>query len=122
ICRVVGNAGVGKSTFINKAVTEGLLPIDQASKVDNEVQYIVCSKPELYQDRKIVFLDIPAFDTESDEQHIQNKLRHWLRVVILKRLNVSGILYLHRITEAEFSSASLRHLTSLMTLFEELSQ
>ncbi|KAF9440100.1 hypothetical protein P691DRAFT_768264 [Macrolepiota fuliginosa MF-IS2] len=119
---VVGNAGVGKSTFINKAVTKGLSPIDQASKIDNEVQYIACSRPELYQDRKIVFLDIPAFGPESDEKAIQNNLRYWLRVVISKRLNISGTLYLHRMTETEFSGTSLRHLTSLMTIFEELSQ
>ncbi|KAF9439846.1 hypothetical protein P691DRAFT_689487, partial [Macrolepiota fuliginosa MF-IS2] len=122
ICRVVGNAGVGKSTFINTAAAVDTLPIDQASKIDNEVQYVICSKPELYQDRKIVFLDIPAFDSESDEQAIQNKLRHWLRVVISRRLNISGVLYLHRATEAEFSGASLMHLTSLITMFEELSQ
>ncbi|KAF9450129.1 hypothetical protein P691DRAFT_774201 [Macrolepiota fuliginosa MF-IS2] len=119
---VVGNAGVGKSTFINEAVTESLLPIDQASKINNGVQYVVCPKPELYQDRKVVFLDIPAFDSESDEKAIQNKLKRRLRVVISKKLNISGILYLHRAMEVEFSSASLRHLTSLMTIFEESNQ
>ncbi|KAF9450123.1 hypothetical protein P691DRAFT_758484 [Macrolepiota fuliginosa MF-IS2] len=78
---VVGDPGVGKSTFINKAAAVDTLPIDQASKPDNEVQYVVCPKPDLYQDQKVVFLDVPAFDSESNEQVIQSKLRNWLRVV-----------------------------------------
>ncbi|KAF9450121.1 hypothetical protein P691DRAFT_665986, partial [Macrolepiota fuliginosa MF-IS2] len=122
LCSVVGDAGVGKSTFINKAAAEDILPIGQASRPDNEARYVICSKPDLYQNRKVVFLDIPAFDSESDEQVIENKLRGWFRVVISRRLNIPGILYLHRTTDAEFSCASLRHLASLMALCEELGQ
>ncbi|KAF9443989.1 hypothetical protein P691DRAFT_369859 [Macrolepiota fuliginosa MF-IS2] len=119
---VVGNAGVGKSTFINKAADKDLLSVDQASKTDNIVRCVVCTRPDLYQDQEVVFLDMPAFDSEFDEQIIEDKLRHWLRVVARERFSVFGTLYLHPITETEFSGVSLRHLKSLANLFEELSQ
>ncbi|KAF9441096.1 ARM repeat-containing protein [Macrolepiota fuliginosa MF-IS2] len=119
---VVGNAGVGKSTFIHKAAAKDPLSLDQAPRTENMVRYVVCPKPDLYQDRKVVLLDIPAFDSGFDEQVIENWLRHQLRVVSRKRFGVFGILYLHCTTEVEFSGVSLRHLKSLANLFEESGQ
>lgn len=117
---MVGQTGVGKSTFINAAAGRDILTIGHALKPDvTDVQHIECSNPERYGKRRVVFVDTPAFDSEREEKVIEKKLKTWLRSVSSKKLRISGILYLHRITDARLSDPPLRHLTLLRTLCEE---
>ncbi|KAF7771575.1 hypothetical protein Agabi119p4_5886 [Agaricus bisporus var. burnettii] len=120
IIAVVGQTGVGKSTFINTAAGNDFLKVGHGLKPDTrQVDYVECYDPESHDERKVVFVDTPGFDSEKEDSVIEKKLKSWLKKVSSKKLKIFGILYLHRITDPKLSSPPIRHLTLLRTLCEE---
>ncbi|KAF7771752.1 hypothetical protein Agabi119p4_6063 [Agaricus bisporus var. burnettii] len=117
---VVGQTGVGKSTFINTAAGDDILAVGHGLKHDTrQVNYVECYDPERYDERKVVFVDTPGFDSEKEESVIEKKLKSWLKKVSSKKLKIFGILYLHRITDPKLSGLPIRHTALLRTLCEE---
>ncbi|KAF9446814.1 hypothetical protein P691DRAFT_794062 [Macrolepiota fuliginosa MF-IS2] len=119
IIAVVGQTGSGKSTFINTAARTSTLPINHGLRPDAQsVRHIECLNCPNHG--KVVLVDTPAFDSESDEKNVEKKLESWLKSVSSKKLavRISGILYLHRITDDRLSDPPLRHLTLLKELCE----
>ncbi|KXN84718.1 hypothetical protein AN958_12145 [Leucoagaricus sp. SymC.cos] len=119
IIAVAGQTGVGKSSFINKAAGRDILPVNHRLKPEPaEVQHVECSNPERYPDRRVVFVDTPAFDSEKDEKDVEKKLKKWLKRFSSRRVRITGILYLHRITDTKLSDPPARHLALLKSLCE----
>jgi len=54
-------------------VNHGLKP------AKSDVRHVECSNCEHYGNRRIVFADTPAFDSERDEQEVERKLEKWLK-------------------------------------------
>ncbi|KXN93136.1 hypothetical protein AN958_00061, partial [Leucoagaricus sp. SymC.cos] len=69
--------------------------------------------------RPVIFLEAPGFDSEREQLEITKKLENWLHKASTKKLQIFGILYLHRITDVKLSSPPIRHLTLLRTLCEK---
>lgn len=117
IIAVVGQTGVGKSTFINRAAGDDILPVNHGlTPLPSEVRHVECRDPERYGNRRVVFVDTPAFDSERDEKEVERKLKRWLKKFFSRKARISGILYLHRITDTKLTDPPGPRLTLLESL------
>ncbi|CAE6459426.1 unnamed protein product [Rhizoctonia solani] len=109
-----GPTGSGKTTFANVAsgdsmrIGRGLKSCTQ--KVEPTTMFTVDGKP-------VVVVDCPGFDdTYLSETEILKSLAGFLTVAYTQNFKITGLLYLHKITDTRIGGASLRH----MNMFKEL--
>ncbi|KAG6374164.1 P-loop containing nucleoside triphosphate hydrolase protein [Boletus reticuloceps] len=116
VIAVMGITRAGKSSFINKAAgrTEIAITNDLESQT-RAVQPVRC----LHSDgrRNVVLVDTPGFDdTYLSDAEILKIIAHWLKETYQNNIKLSGLLYLHRITDVRMAGTPLRHLS----VFKEL--
>ncbi|CAE6423728.1 unnamed protein product [Rhizoctonia solani] len=109
-----GPTGSGKTTFANVAsgdsmrVGRGLKSCTQ--KVEPTTMFTVDGKP-------VVVIDCPGFDdTYLSETEILKSLAGFLTVAYSQNFKITGLLYMHKITDTRVGGASFRH----MNMFKEL--
>lgn len=109
-----GPTGSGKTTFANVAsgdamrVGRGLKSCTQ--KVEPTTMFTVDGKP-------VVVVDCPGFDdTYLSETEILKSLAGFLTVAYSQNFKITGLLYMHKITDTRVGGASFRH----MNMFKEL--
>ncbi|KDN47848.1 hypothetical protein RSAG8_03268, partial [Rhizoctonia solani AG-8 WAC10335] len=109
-----GPTGSGKTTFANIAsgdsmkVGRGLKSCTQ--QVEPTTMFIVDEKP-------VIVIDCPGFDdTYLSESDILKYLAGFLTVAYTQNFKITGLLYLHKITDTRVGGANLRH----MNMFKEL--
>ncbi|KAF5359457.1 hypothetical protein D9756_003448 [Leucocoprinus leucothites] len=122
IIAVIGLTGVGKSTFINNAVKESRVEVGHGLKPKSlDVQYVDfrvrLDGNEVEQ--QVIFVEAPGFDFDRDEEKMAKKLEEWLKKAASKNLKISGVLYLHRITDLKLSNPPIQHLVLLRKLCEQ---
>ncbi|KAG1862969.1 hypothetical protein C8R48DRAFT_709095, partial [Suillus tomentosus] len=111
IIPVLGLTGAGKSTFINIAIgepkahtSEGILSCTH--EID---KFQVASFPSPH---RIFLVDTPGFNhTYLEESEVVDKISNWLKDVHLK---IAGIIFLHDITQPDYSSLNHAILTVRM--------
>ncbi|KAF9043922.1 P-loop containing nucleoside triphosphate hydrolase protein [Panaeolus papilionaceus] len=110
IIAVMGPTGAGKSSFISKAVDQGGVKVGHNLQSETyDVDVYRMSAPGVV-DGDIVFVDTPGFDdTRRSDLEI-------LKTVYERNILLSGILYLHRITDNRMAGTPLKNLHS----FEKL--
>jgi len=116
IIAIIGPTGSGKTTFINTV-----------TGAKNEVGYRLqtCTKKieitpySVRSDLNIVFVDTPGIDEQIglSESKILDMLSKWLKKT--KHVQLSGIFYLHRISDNR-SNEHRSTLLANLNLFEEL--
>ncbi|EPS45311.1 hypothetical protein H072_697 [Dactylellina haptotyla CBS 200.50] len=102
---VMGTTGVGKSTFISYATGQNV-------KVGNTLEACT-SKTGMYQipNSNIYLVDTPGFDdTYVSDKDILEGISDCLRECVSDGLKVSGILYVHPITEARMKGSAMKNL------------
>lgn len=68
--------------FINTAAGDDILAVGHGLKPDTrQVNYVECYDRESQDERKVVFVDTPGFDSEKEESVIEKKLKSWLKKV-----------------------------------------
>ena len=69
------------------------------------------------QSYDVFFADTPGFDdtTRSDTDVLKN-IVHWLGAMRKRRIKLSGIIYLHRITDNRLGGVAWRNLCMLHSL------
>ncbi|CAE6452183.1 unnamed protein product [Rhizoctonia solani] len=109
-----GPTGSGKTTFANVAsgdsmrVGRGLKSCTQ--KVEPTTMFTVDGKP-------VIIIDCPGFDdTYLSETEILKSLASFLTVAYSHNFKITGLLYLHKITDTRVGGTSIRH----MNMFKEL--
>ncbi|KAF8132012.1 P-loop containing nucleoside triphosphate hydrolase protein [Boletus edulis] len=110
VIAVMGPTGSGKSTFIRRASGHD----DQG--IGHELRS--CTQNVLgirFQDqesgRHVVLVDTPGFDdTFKSDLEILNMISDWLSLSYKKEKLLSGILYLHRITDNRMAGTPLKNL------------
>jgi len=99
---VIGQAGAGKSSFIN-AVAGATLPVGHNLQCcTKKVQSVTAG----WRGRKIVFVDTPAFDIDIDvnaEANLRRKIEKWQKKTSTQNHVVAGIIYLHKISETRIT-------------------
>ncbi|KAI6044167.1 P-loop containing nucleoside triphosphate hydrolase protein [Pisolithus marmoratus] len=112
----MGPTGVGKSTFVDRAFGRPDVGAGHDLK-----SYTKEMRPLRYPHsdgiRNIVLVDTPGFDdTFMTDAQILRQIAHWLNTTYKKNIKLSGILYLHRISDNRVSGTPLRN----YNMFKEL--
>ncbi|KAF8132018.1 P-loop containing nucleoside triphosphate hydrolase protein [Boletus edulis] len=116
VIAVMGPTGSGKSTFIRRASGHD----DQG--IGHELRS--CTQNVLgirFQDqesgRHVVLVDTPGFDdTFKSDLEILNMISDWLNLSYKKEKLLSGILYLHRISDNRMAGTPLKNLRAFQKL------
>ncbi|KAI0785576.1 P-loop containing nucleoside triphosphate hydrolase protein [Abortiporus biennis] len=114
IIAVMGATGTGKSTFINLvsgshfAVGEGQLSCTPS---------VQSSAPFDFNGRKVTLIDTPGFDdsTKSDTE-ILKLIATYLETSYRNNKKLSGVIYMHRISDFKMSGISRRNFRMFRTL------
>ncbi|KAF9449507.1 hypothetical protein P691DRAFT_852465 [Macrolepiota fuliginosa MF-IS2] len=117
IIAVMGPTGTGKSHFIDVLTRQkpGTRSGNELKSHTSEVQSTILEKYEGNQN--LVLVDTPGFDdTERSDMEILDMISKWLEKTYRKKIKLTGILYLHRITDNRMAGTPLRNLR----LFGEL--
>ncbi|KAJ3561871.1 hypothetical protein NP233_g9928 [Leucocoprinus birnbaumii] len=113
---VMGPTGVGKSTFVQTAIKEHCRPFDgighELTSATGEVSAIKMSFKRLRDRLDLVLVDTPGFgDTYRSDSEVFETIVQWLH-----GCRISGILYLHRITDTRLFGS----IAANFELFEKL--
>ncbi|KAH7925379.1 hypothetical protein BV22DRAFT_1011392 [Leucogyrophana mollusca] len=100
IILVMGPPGVGKSTFINTAAGKSLTKVGHGlESCTVAMQHAIFPYP-YNPSRRIVFVDTPGFDdTYQDDAEILRRIAVWLARSYNDDVKLSGIIYLHDISQ-----------------------
>ncbi|KAF9449508.1 hypothetical protein P691DRAFT_703046 [Macrolepiota fuliginosa MF-IS2] len=116
IVAVMGPTGAGKSTFIKVATGAEKIQIgDALTSCTQDLQAVRCHNPSRGGD--VIFVDTPGFDdTYKSDAQILGEIADWLRETYAAGVKLSGILYLHRITDNRMTNTLLRNLDMFQNL------
>ncbi|KAN0115440.1 P-loop containing nucleoside triphosphate hydrolase protein [Hyaloscypha variabilis] len=114
ILAVMGVTGAGKSSFIKLVTGDSSIKIGHSQ--ESETKSI--SRHEVYiRGRNFTLVDTPGFDDDDlTDSDVLKMLVDWLAATYRSGQKLSGILYLHRITDTRMRGSSLRNLK----MFKEL--
>ncbi|KAH7075829.1 P-loop containing nucleoside triphosphate hydrolase protein [Paraphoma chrysanthemicola] len=117
---VMGPTGSGKSTFIRQVTGDQRCKIGKTLESETlEVQGYRCQ----HQGRNYVLIDTPGFDDSyKSNDEIVDTILAWLEKSYRARNLLSGIVYLHRISDVRMQGTSLDNLRMFRKLcgFEAL--
>lgn len=116
VVAVMGPTGAGKSTFIDRAVGRPDInaghDLTSCTKEVRAVRY-----PHTDGTRNIVLVDTPGFDdTFMTDVQVLQRIADWLKSTYEKNVKLSGVLYLHRISDNRVGGTPLRN----YKMFKEL--
>ncbi|KAG9121369.1 hypothetical protein FRC07_002698 [Ceratobasidium sp. 392] len=103
---VFGATGTGKTTFVNDASGGDLQVGDDLQACTQDV-----ARSEQFQvdGRDIVLIDTPGFDdTELSDTEILQRISAFLSTTYKEGFQLTGIIYLHRITDGRMGGISRR--------------
>ncbi|KAI2624905.1 P-loop containing nucleoside triphosphate hydrolase protein [Hypoxylon sp. NC1633] len=105
---VMGVTGSGKSTFISKCT-------DQDVKIGHDLQSctqgIGIYQSSLFSDKNVYLVDTPGFDdTSRTDKEVLKEIATWLGKAYTDNIRLSGIIYLHRITDTRMQGSAKKNL------------
>ncbi|KAF4565300.1 hypothetical protein EYR36_001870 [Pleurotus pulmonarius] len=108
VIAVMGPTGVGKSTFINAAAGFTRVVVgDTLEACSTEIQAVEID----YEKQKVVLVDTPGFDdTHTSDTKVLNMIANWLKDTYNNKVKLTGIVYMHRITDNRMAGAPLKNL------------
>ncbi|KAF8423556.1 P-loop containing nucleoside triphosphate hydrolase protein [Tirmania nivea] len=119
---VMGMTGAGKSTFIKKLT--GDQDIQIGTRLRSCTKFIQPAYME-YKDADggkydVFLVDTPGFDdTEMSDTDVLYRFAEWLQLQAQNQLKLSGLIYLHRITDNRMSGSATRNLNMMLKLVGE---
>jgi len=105
---VMGATGTGKTTFINLlSGSESSLPVgNNLESCTKEIGTVQCT----INNRPVTLIDTPGFDdTTRSETEIIRMIAHFLTSTYQKGIKLSGIIYMHRISDNRMGGLSQRN-------------
>ncbi|KAL8847920.1 MAG: hypothetical protein Q9221_007051 [Calogaya cf. arnoldii] len=117
IIAIMGITGSGKSTFISKLVDAEIMIGHELQSCTSEVQ----SYGFLHQTgRRVFLLDTPGFDdTSRSDTDVLKTIAENLVGMYSKDIKLSGIIYLHRITDVRFTGSAYKNISVFKKLCGE---
>ncbi|OTA56918.1 hypothetical protein K449DRAFT_387310 [Hypoxylon sp. EC38] len=105
---VMGVTGAGKSTFIS-ACTEKEVKIGHDLQACTQgLDVYPCS---LFKDKNVYLVDTPGFDdTTRTDKEVLKEIALWLGSSYKQQIRLSGIIYLHRITDNRMQGSARKNL------------
>ncbi|KAF8421533.1 P-loop containing nucleoside triphosphate hydrolase protein [Terfezia claveryi] len=119
---VIGMTGVGKSTFIRNLTEDDDVKIGtglNSCTKDVKTAKMVHRAAD-GQSYDVCLVDTPGFDdTELSDSDILSTLANWLSLQHERALKLSGLIYLHRITDDRMTGSAVRNLIMMRNLCGE---
>ncbi|KAG0705706.1 P-loop containing nucleoside triphosphate hydrolase protein [Suillus ampliporus] len=110
----MGATGSGKTTFINAASGSELRVGMGLESCTNEVQM---SQPFFLDGRRVILVDTPGFDdTTKSDTDVLKMIAAYLQTMHKQGNLLSGVIYMHRISDIRVGGTSRRD----FTMFQEL--
>ncbi|KAF9449500.1 hypothetical protein P691DRAFT_667336 [Macrolepiota fuliginosa MF-IS2] len=111
VIAVMGPTGTGRSHFID-VLTRQKPGTRSGNELKTHTSEVQCTILEKYEgNRNLVVVDTPGFDdTEGSDMEILDMISTWLEKIYRKKIKLTGILYLHRITDNRMAGTPLRNL------------
>ncbi|OQD66356.1 hypothetical protein PENPOL_c004G02345 [Penicillium polonicum] len=108
---IMGMTGAGKSTFISHC-TDAKVAISDPGALQSCTQEVQVYRCKGFTPRTNVYLvDTPGFDdTNRKDTDILKEIATWLTTTYKKEIRLSGILYLHRISDNRMGGCAHRNL------------
>ncbi|KAJ8593378.1 P-loop containing nucleoside triphosphate hydrolase protein [Rhizopogon salebrosus TDB-379] len=111
---VMGATGSGKTTFVNAASGSELRVGMGLESCTNEVQ---TSQPFFVDSNRVVLIDTPGFDdTTKSDTEVLKMIAAYLRTMHEQKRTLSGVIYMHRISDFRVGGTTRRD----FTMFQEL--
>ncbi|PCH42106.1 nucleoside triphosphate hydrolase protein [Wolfiporia cocos MD-104 SS10] len=114
---VMGPTGVGKTSFINRASGSDLRV---GAGLESMTQDVQRSQPFQLGDYRITLIDTPGFDdTRKTDAEILLQISNHLSMIARERRYLSGVIYMHRITDNRMGGVATRNFRMFMHLCGE---
>ncbi|KAF1960062.1 hypothetical protein CC80DRAFT_465621 [Byssothecium circinans] len=108
VIAVMGVTGCGKTTFVNYFADYQLQVGNQLMSCTQNVQVVPCT---LEGNGKIYLVDTPGFDDSMrTDSEILREVAAWLNQAYKSQIKLSGIIYLHRITDVRIPGSGTKNL------------
>jgi len=108
VIAVMGSTGAGKTTFINLVTSKNLQVGHGLSSSNVEIQAADCV---LEGGRRVRLIDVPGFDdTYISDIDILDMISTYLAVTYRSERLLSGVIYLHRITDNRVGGVSYKNI------------
>ncbi|KAL9036643.1 MAG: hypothetical protein Q9180_004180 [Flavoplaca navasiana] len=104
---VMGPTGTGKSTFISKLAGREMKIGHHLHSCTDQVEEVPCKVGDQY----VILVDTPGFnDTHRSDTEILTALADWMKSSYQEDMILSGIIYLHAISDTRMTHSSLQNL------------
>jgi len=109
---IMGPTGVGKSTFINTVYGRNVMTVGHdLQSCTSKIEHVIVPHPR-DRNRRIVFVDTLGFDdTYVDDAQVLKLIAVWLARSYSDGMKLSGIVYLHEISQTRMFGTSRKTLT-----------
>ncbi|KAJ0289334.1 hypothetical protein COL940_001531 [Colletotrichum noveboracense] len=105
---VMGLAGSGKSTFVSH-LTKASVPI--GSKLQSCTREVTVYRYQYSNSTNVYLVDTPGFDdTNLSDSDVLKEIATWLTGSYNNEVKLTGILYLHRITDPRMGGSARKNL------------
>ncbi|OCH83803.1 hypothetical protein OBBRIDRAFT_742684, partial [Obba rivulosa] len=113
-CRIMGATGSGKSTFINTVSGSDLKVGNGLRSCTSAVEH---SRTFQLFDRNVTLIDTPGFDdTTKSDTDILKMIAVYLSTTYENGYKLSGVIYIHRISDFRMTGVSRRNFTMFRKL------
>ncbi|TEB22531.1 P-loop containing nucleoside triphosphate hydrolase protein [Coprinellus micaceus] len=106
---VMGQTGVGKSTFIN-TVTESSQQLEVGHGLESCTQAVQLSEPLQFQGRNVVFIDTPGFDDSDADRSDADILRMIADHLVEAKQRLAGVVYVKDISQVKMTGSACNNL------------
>ncbi|KAJ8114619.1 hypothetical protein OPT61_g3546 [Boeremia exigua] len=119
VIAVMGVTGVGKSTFINLFSNNKTVVGHGLEACTAKVEIYPATLPD---GTKLFLVDTPGFDdTYKPDTDILKEIANWLATAYEDKIQLAGIVYLHRILDVRLGGAAMKNLRMFRALCGESS-